>query len=114
MEPRTPATSRPAAVLVSIPSPSVHESHSTRLPLVKEQNQVSQVPSEAVQPPADDGFELVPTHVSGKPVQRRSAVFRSAHAVIDVLGSRPSAGLDVPTGSRSWFSVVCSNVLTRA
>jgi hypothetical protein len=56
---------------------------------------VSEVPTEAIQPPADDGVDFVPACVERKLIEGRSAILRSTDAGVDVLGGTPSPSFDV-------------------
>ena len=91
-----------------------HERHAADLPLVEQQHQVAEVSSEPVQAPAHHRVDLVSPNGCCKGVERRPTIFGSADALVDELGGRPATRLDYSRSSRSWFSVVCSDVDTRA
>src|SRR5688500_1908629 len=61
------------------------EGDAARLPLVEQQDEVTQVASEAIKAPAEDRLHFVPARVRRQLVERWPAVLRPAATVIDVL-----------------------------
>jgi integrase/recombinase XerD len=54
---------------------------------------MSQVPAEAIEPPAKQHIELPASGIGDELIERGPAVLRSADAPVDVLDRRPAAGL---------------------
>jgi hypothetical protein len=67
---------------------------SARLKFLEQRDQVPQAAAEAIQAPADENIELAARGVPHERVERGPAILGTAHAAIDVLGSRPAARID--------------------
>ena len=95
IEPRTPATSRPAGVLVSIPSPIVTNA------MPRDCQSSSSItrwrrfrPSRSSRQHTTACTRWRP-HVGDELVERGPAILRAADALVDVLDGGPAAGRDV-------------------
>jgi hypothetical protein len=68
------------------------ERNPQRLQFVQQQNEVPKVAPEAVESPADQHIESPPTSGLQQFVQRRSAVLRTRHTLVNVFNNGPALG----------------------
>ena len=73
------------------------ERDAERLQFVEQRDQVLQVATESIEPPADQHIEPPPLGVGQELVERGTTIFRPAHPAINVLDGRPAARLDLPS-----------------
>ena len=75
--------------------PKGHERNPQRLEFIEQQNQVPEVPSETVQPPADENIEAPSTSGFEEFIERRTAVLGTRHASVNVFDGRPASALHI-------------------
>jgi hypothetical protein len=73
-----------------------NERHAERVNLVQHQNQVPQVPPEAVETPDDQDVELPSLRRREHLVQSGSAVLAPRHTPVNIFDSRPPSRLGIP------------------
>jgi len=73
------------------------ERHADRLQLLEQRDEMFQVASEPVQPPADQHVEPAALGIPDQLVERGPLVFGAGDALIDVLDGRPPASRHVPS-----------------
>ena len=71
------------------------EADTERVKLVEQQDQMTEVSTEAVKTPAHENVELTALRVGHEPVEGWTPVLRPAHPTIDILDGRPASGLAV-------------------
>jgi hypothetical protein len=93
--PRMCICSLPAGVVESMPSAKLTNATPSGLQVLEQRDQVPQIASEAIQPPADHDVEPAASGVLREVIQRGPAILRAADSPVHVLVPRPAAGLQV-------------------
>jgi hypothetical protein len=90
--PRMCSWSFPAGVVASMPLCKADERDSKRVQIIEKQDQVTEIPSETIEPPDEDSIEAPTARGLDHRVERRAALLRAADSAIDVfLVNRPAA-----------------------
>jgi hypothetical protein len=69
------------------------ERHTQRLEFVEQRDEMTEIPSEAIEAPAHDHIELPSLRCGNQLVERRATVLRTTHTTIDELRSRSNLAL---------------------
>ena len=87
--------------------PEGDERNPQRLEFVEQQNQVPEIPPQAVQPPADENIESPPTSGHEEFIKRGTTVLGTRHASVHVFDRGPAPALHI----RATFRELVFHVL---